>query len=425
MMMQALQEKIDAHGVAKAIVFLSREHVSSSSEQMKTEVRVDADGRVTRTAAPVRDDVVRELTEHFVPPGDPRLDGAVIAQPSKQMLHLPYLGVVHGIVDEHGLARLQDHDATHSIFHAPEPSRIQPLASNSADTAPAGPTWGLQRLNAPALWARGYTGANIVVAHLDSGADSQHPVLGGAIARYASFDASGHRVEVKGPYKGLDQHGTHTAGTIAGRPLDGGPVVGMAPNAELADATVVGGSDTVSRLLAGLDWSLGKGARVLNLSVGFPGWDDSFEAVIKTLREQQLLPVIAIGNEGPGHTRSPGNYAAALSVGATGEDDKVDPNSSSHAPGGPAAGPAICAPGVNVWSSIPGGRFAKLDGTSMAAPHVAGLAALLFSARPDAAIDEIQQAILDSCSNPANEDAARIGAGIPDGEVALERLLAS
>jgi subtilisin len=403
-----IQQEIHASGVSRAIVVLNRDHVSASPAATKPEVHVNPQGRVVRTAPAVKGDAIAALHRHFV---------------SSQMVHLPFLGVAHGVVDQQGLDTLAEHDATHAMIHAPELQTILPVASNAAGAPPTQATWGLERLKAPALWQKGYTGKNVVVAHLDTGADSLHPALRGAIEKYAVFDASGKWVDTKGPYEDSDDHGTHTAGTIAGRRADGSPIIGMAPDVELIDATIVGDGDTITRVLAGLDWALQKGARVLNLSVGFPGWRESFESIIRILRDQQLLPVVAIGNDGPDRTRSPGNYATVLSVGATDSNDKVAAFSSSYKPGDKAIGPMICAPGVKVLSAKPGGGYRESDGTSMAAPHVAGLAALLFCAKPDATIDQVQQAIVKSCSNPAHEDPVRIGAGVPDALLALNYLL--
>lgn len=425
MTMQRLQKAVDMAGVAKAVVFLNREHVSDSPDATKIELRLDPDGRMTRIAPAVKQDVIAALAQHFVSPQNLQATpwGADVAGQARQMVHFPFLEAVHGVVDQKGLDNLVAHDATHSLHHAPELSVIQPVTTNDADAPPSGPTWGLNIIKALDLWERGYTGKNVVVAHLDSGADSQHVALQNAIEKYAKFDVSGHPVDAPAPYKDSDNHGTHTAGTIAGRTVDGAPVVGIAPDVELVDATIVGKDNSVSRVLAGMNWSLEKGARVLSLSVGFLGWDDSFEAVIKKLRSQQLLPVVAIGNDGQGASRSPGNYSTVLSVGASNERGFVAGFSSSTKSGQKASGPAICAPGVDILSAKPGGGYRESSGTSMSAPHVAGLAAILFSAKPDATIDQVEQAIVKSCSNPQNESAVRIGAGIPDGVAALNHLL--
>ena len=405
---EKIQGDIDASGASKAIVVLDRNHVAASPDATKTEVRIDAQGRVTRTLPEINRERVAALHQHFV---------------NKQMVHFPFLGIVHGTVDQAGLDRLADHDATHKMLHAAELGRIDPVASNDVVAPASELTWGLKRMQAAEIWQRGYTGQHIIVAHLDSGADLQHPALKTAIEKWAEFDTNGNRVNTNAPYSDGDDHGTHTAGTLGGRKVDGSPIIGMAPDVELIDARIVGHGDTIARALAGMNWSLEKGARVLNLSVGFPGWKASFESIIKILRANHLLPVVAIGNDGADHTRSPGNFPTVLSVGATDEHDKVANFSSSHKPGDPGIGPMVCAPGVKVLSAKPGGGYREQDGSSMATPHVAGLAALLFSARPDATIDEVEQAIIGSCTRPADEDAQRIGAGIPGGIAALEAII--
>lgn len=414
MTIQQLQQAVDSVGVAKAVVFLKREHVAESSSATSINLQLAADGRMKRILPALNSDAIGALEQHFVAPQD----GS-----ARSMVHFPYLEAVHGVVDQKGLERLANHDAIHSLHHSPAISLIQPVATEAAAAPPPGPTWGISRLKAPEIWKRGYTGRNIVVAHLDSGVDSTHAALLNALDKYAAFDANGHSVPPPTPYADLDNHGTHTAATLAGRHVADAPIVGMAPDAELIDATIVGGTDTVSRALAGMDWALGQGARVMSLSVGFNGYDASFLEVIDRLRELHLLPVVAIGNGGPNSSCSPGNYASVLSVGAIDDSDYVAQMSSSPDSKGPAVGPTVCAPGFRILSAKPGGGYRLSSGTSMATPHIAGLAALLFSAKPGASIDEVQRAIVSSCSNPMKQGAERIGAGIPDGIAALEVLL--
>jgi subtilisin family serine protease len=187
---------------------------------------------------------------------------------------------------------------------------------------------------------------------------------------------------------------------------------------------VIEGGDVVARVMAGMDWIVGSGARILNMSLGIRGMLDDFLALTVLLREKGVLPVFAVGNEGPGTSRSPGNYAEALSVGAHDRRRAVaDFSSSQRFPRGvdPIV-PDLVAPGVDIPSARPGGGYQLMSGTSMATPHVAGLAALLFQAKPTATIDEVEQAILGSCTLHGHMDRARAGRGRPDAVRALALL---
>ena len=198
----------------------------------------------------------------------------------------------------------------------------------------------------------------------------------------------------------------------------------MAPGARLASAIVIEGGDAVARVLAGMDWALGLGARVLNLSLGFRGWWPDFLAITRILRRKGVLPVFAVGNEYAGSSRSPGNYREALSVGACGEDDRVADFSSSQRfdrKRDPVV-PDLVAPGVGIVSAKPGGGYQEMDGTSMATPHVAGLAALLLQAKPNAKVSRLEKAILESCVRPRGMSAERGGRGIPSAVKALAAL---
>ncbi|MGZ9116841.1 MAG: S8 family serine peptidase, partial [Methylocystis sp.] len=151
-------------------------------------------------------------------------------------------------------------------------------------------------------------------------------------------------------------HGTHTAATILGRPVRGNHV-GMAPDAMLASALVIEGGNVVARVLGGMDWAVGQGVRVLSMSLGFRGWWGDFIPITRILRRQRILPIFAVGNEGPGTSRSPGNYPQVLSVGAMDRDHTVVGFSSSQEFPRTLARlvPDLVGPGVAVTSAKPGG----------------------------------------------------------------------
>ena len=237
------------------------------------------------------------------------------------------------------------------------------------------------------------------MGHLDTGVDGKHVALKTAIFSFAEFDSFGVQVKPSPKPHDTGQHGTHTAATIAGRTVKK-QSVGVAPQALLASALVIEGGDVVARILGGMDWALTQDIRVLSMSLGLRGFFDFFLAVTQIIRARNILPVFAVGNEGPGTSRSPGNYVEPLSVGANNKSGAVATFSSSQRfirPADPLV-PDLVGTGVDVISAKPGGGLQSMSGTSMATPHIAGLAALLFEAKPSATVSEVETAIFKSCT---------------------------
>ena len=124
-------------------------------------------------------------------------------------------------------------------------------------------------------------------------------------------------------------HGTHTAGILIGKPYEG-VTFGVAPGAKLAAATVIEHGDTAARVIAGLEWCIGQGIRIVNLSLGVRQYEPLFSRIFQILRQRKILPVAAIGNEGAQTSRTPGNLPEVLSVGAMDASDQIWFNSSSQ-----------------------------------------------------------------------------------------------
>jgi subtilisin family serine protease len=331
--------------------------------------------------------------------------------------------VILGTVNVGGLLSLQHHPRVKKVVGTPRLSLVRPVRQAAASPKRK-QTWGIERLNVPALWNQGLSGIGIKVGHLDTGVDGRHPALRGAIADFAVINNRG----VPSPEAPRDSgyHGTHTAGTIAGRPV-ANRHIGVAPGAALASAAVIEGGDVVARILGGLDWVLEQGVRIVSLSLGFRGWVEDFLPIVDLLRDRDVLPIVAVGNEGAGTGRSPGNYPKVLSVGALDKDDTVPVFSSSQAflhetSQARRIVPVLVAPGVDVISAVPNGRYQSMDGTSMATPHIAGLAALLMEAKPDGSAADIERAIYSSCSHPESALTDRANHGLPDGVRALAEL---
>lgn len=339
-------------------------------------------------------------------------------------LYLKNLGAVYGQVNKSGWEKLQGAVAASDTVTATVPMQaIHPLGSNTPlPTAPQ-IAWGIERIKATTLWQQGLSGKGVLVAHLDTGIDGEHPSLKPAVQQFAEFDATGHIID-GAPIADSDNHGSHTAGIIAGRPYEGWQI-GVAPGCQLVSGAVIEGGDQVARVLAGVDWMLNFPVRVLNLSLGFPGYFDQYQPLLKKLLDKGILPSFAIGNEGPNTSRSPANYPQALSVGAVDQNGAVDPSSSSEKfprKVDPLV-PDLVMPGVDIISANARQANFRLDsGTSMATPHLSGLAALLIEACPTATVDQLQKAICQSCSLTPAMSKQRANLGMPDGPKALAAL---
>src|SRR5688572_999053 len=223
------------------------------------------------------------------------------------------LGVILGTVDRSGFVGLKADPRVQEVQPAPQLSLIRPTNVSSGRTR-KGISWGPTRMNVPALWDAGITGANVLVGHLDTGVDASHPALGGAVTAFAEFDFLGKPIEGASP-RDSETHGTHTAGIIVGRKI-GTTQFGVAPGALLASAMVIEGGNIGRRVLAGLDCAVGLEVRVLTMSLGLRGYNPAFLTLTSVIRPRGVLPVFAVGHEGPGTSRSPGHYVEALSVGA-------------------------------------------------------------------------------------------------------------
>jgi subtilisin len=394
-------------------------------------------GAALSAAGGKRQQLEAELAALFIQPSEVELESLASASiegssraardgrdaRAPEVYFYPRLGLAVGTVHADGAASLARHPLVKQVVKAPELSLIRPIGGRNARASSATTAWGIERLRAKELWARGFEGQGVLVGHLDTGIDGKHPALKQAIAEFAEFDMLARRVPGAEP-KDSDAHGTHTAGSIAGRPVKG-VVVGVAPKAKLLSGMVIEGGQVIERILAGMEWVIERRGRILSMSLGLRGFTTAFEVVVQSLRDAGVLPVVASGNENANSSRSPGNYATVLSVGACDEADRVAAFSSSQRfarPDDPLV-PDIVAPGVEVLSCATGGGYRFDSGTSMATPYVAGLAALLFSAKPDATIGEVERAILHSCARPATMPQERANRGVPNAVAALERLL--
>ena len=251
-----------------------------------------------------------------------------------------------------------------------------------------GSAWGLAKIQANEAWGGYGRGGKVLVGHLDTGVDDTHPALVDKVAAFEEFDSIGN--PVGSAAHDSASHGTHTAGTICGRTFNG-VNIGVAPEAKLVSALVLpGGGGTFAQIVAGMQWAISKNVDVINMSLGGQGYTTMWNLPVLIATFSGVLVVASVGNSGHGTSGGPGNDFLALGVGATHYLDSVAGFSGGETLVGVPwlffnltyMKPDLSAPGVSVLSSVPGPGLAAFNGTSMAAPHVAGAAALLLSAEP-------------------------------------------
>lgn len=266
-------------------------------------------------------------------------------------------------------------------------------AAEAPVTAPwhdtEGGTWGLHATRALSSSA---TGAGIDVAILDTGLDERHPDFATRDPRLRSF------VPGEEPRDGHG-HGTHCAGTACGNlTVFEGPRYGVAPDANIHCGKVLGdgGSGGDAGILAGIDWAIGHGCDVISMSLGAGvAWGTRHSQVYETVARRALdrgtLIVAAAGNESsrPDELAPVGHPANCPSIMAVAAIDGAEAIARFSCTSDPAAGQVdIAGPGVAVRSSWPiPDRYNTISGTSMATPHVAGVAALTAEARGARGLD--------------------------------------
>lgn len=266
------------------------------------------------------------------------------------------------------------------------------------------------QIGAPTAWAAGYDGKGVKIAVLDTGIDATHPDLKDQVIATKNFSTSADATDKFG-------HGTHVASIAAGTGAkSGGKYKGVAPGAKLLNGKVLSddGYGDDSQILAGMEWAAEQGADVVNLSLG--GGDtpeiDPLEAEVNKLSETKgILFAIAAGNDGDFGEQtvgSPGSAAAALTVGAVDDKDKLA-SFSSRGPGlDGQIKPDVTAPGVDITAAAAPGSlidqevgekppgYLTISGTSMATPHVAGAAAILKQEHPDWTYADLKGALTGS-----------------------------
>ena len=243
------------------------------------------------------------------------------------------------------------------------------------------------------------SGDDVLVAVIDSKIDTKHPDLTGVVA---------DEYDVVGSPAIAHSHGTAMAGAIAAR----SKLTGVAPKVKLLAVRAFSGSgesaeSTTFNILKSVDWAASKNARIINMSFAGPP-DDLLREMLAKANARGIVLIAAVGNAGP---RSPPLYPAAdagvIGVTATDVDDKL----MAQANRGPQV--AVAAPGVEILAVAPDGKYQVTSGTSIAAAHASGVAALLLASKPNLTPAQVRASLTRAATRiPGKRN--EVGAGVID-----------
>jgi hypothetical protein len=311
---------------------------------------------------------------------------------------------------------------------------IDPVKSNPAANVLMGHETGLEKIDAPAAWAHGWTGAGRVVMNIDTGVDGTHPALAARFRGDVNGDGNVSESWFD-PYvthyptpTDSDVHGTHTMGTICGRTPDG-DTIGVAIDATWIAAAAMdrGGSmaRTIADAIASFQWAVDPDGNPdtqdnpdaignswgVSDAHGYPPCDQTLWTVIDNCEAAGSAVIFSAGNEGglgastirrpADRGTTPYNCFAVGAVNGNSPEMRVA-SWSSRGPSycGPdgemVIKPEVVAPGMAVRSSIPGGGYRNMDGTSMASPHVTGAIAVLRQVNPNLDVATLKQILIET-----------------------------
>ncbi|SHG59538.1 S8 family serine peptidase [Massilia sp. CF038] len=297
--------------------------------------------------------------------------------------------------------------------------------------------WGQKAMRMDQLPAT-YRGQGIKIAVIDSGIATTHEELRRV---HNGFDIVNKKTSPDTWNDDTLGHGSHCAGVIGGAELAYG-IRGFAPDAELHACKLFPGGQ-VSQLIDALEYCIEHQIDVVNLSLGGAEVSEALEQQIQRARRAGIACIVAAGNSG-GPVQYPASSPNVLAVAAIGKLDEFPPDSyhaqtltqnvdaggyftASFSCYGPQV--AVCGPGVAIASSVPPNNYAAWDGTSMAAPHITGLAALVlahhpefqtvFQARNADRVERLFQLIRMSARRVSLADPSRVGLGLPDAVLAV------
>lgn len=424
----SLLEKVAGGGEAEFLILLREQADVSRSRELrfKEEKGRFVFEKLKNVARQTQEPVITLLEEAKAPYRSFYIVNAVLAEGD--------LEIIRQVARLDAVAQVQDNP----VLSLQEP--IAETADPPVSFRGGAVEWGIGKINAEEVWAMGYTGQGVVIGGQDTGYEWDHPAIkenyrgwdGNEVDHNYNWHDAIHEL-IGDPNNsnscGLDltepcddhSHGTHTMGTMAGLEDDSGKSIGVAPGARwIACRNMEEGDGTPATYIECFEWFLapyglnGEAAapelapHVINNSWSCPlseGCNPSnfavMEMVVDNVKAAGIVVVVSAGNSGSScaTVNTPAAmYENSFSVGATQQNDTIA-GFSSRGPvlvdGSGRLKPNVSAPGVGVRSSVLNGGYATYSGTSMAGPHVAGLVALLISAKPELAgqVEEIETII--------------------------------
>jgi len=252
--------------------------------------------------------------------------------------------------------------------------------------------WGLTRIQAAQAWAIATPQRTVYLAIIDTGVDATHPDLAQRVRRYSNGTVYGYNTQLNNANThDFHGHGTHCAGIAAAHTGNGIGIAGVASTApvQIMPVKVLNdqGIGTMTDVARGIIWAADNGAHVLSLSLGGNAGTQQLADAVNYAWNRGCVVVAAAGNNGSNAPFYPAAYENALAVAASDPNDRLTDFSQY------GTWVDIAAPGSSILSTVPGNRYEAWSGTSMACPHVAGAAALIWSCVPSLTNQQLRLAL--------------------------------
>ncbi|MBI5871455.1 MAG: carboxypeptidase regulatory-like domain-containing protein, partial [Actinobacteria bacterium] len=324
------------------------------------------------------------LLVRFQPATDPRDIQQLLTKKGLQAVdEISELGIVTIAVPAGEEEKVANQLSDSPIVENAEVDHVYYALATPNDTFYEGTQWNLQKINAPTAWDTTTGSVNSVIAIIDTGVDSAHPDLAGKVLPgYNTINESTNVTDVYG-------HGTHVAGIAAAASNNGLGVAGVAWDSKVMPVKVLSdqGYGYMSDIAEGIIYAVDNGAQVINLSLG-AGWSDvTMRDAVNYAYMHNVLVVAAAGNSSNNASFYPASYPHVISVAATDSADAYAYFSTYN------ANVDVAAPGVAINSTFPQASYKSWQGTSMASPHVAGLASLVLSVNGNLTPNQVTQVL--------------------------------